>query len=140
MFQPRVSHNLLKSLIISSISISQLIKTLSCEWAIPWSGSKWCYLIFCDRYTDRSTVTQLGTNSEDDIIFMSVSSALLPKTGTCFATLGMSVTMHQRPNSTTPDHGIRAYQPCACAIIDLIEHSFISHFGVERYPQIIGFL
>ena len=131
MFHPRVSHNLLKSLIICSISISQLIKTLSCEWAIPWSGSKWCYLIFCDRYTDRSTVTQLGTISEDDVIFMSVSLAFLPKTGTCFATMGTSVTMHQRPNSTTPDHGIRAYQSCSCAILDPIEPSSISYFGVE---------
>ena len=41
--------------------------------SIPWSGEKWCYSL---EYTDRSTVTRLGTEAEDDGFFMPSSRFL----------------------------------------------------------------
>ena len=40
---------------------------------IPWSGNKWCYFL---GYIDRSTITRLRAESEDDVVFMSSSYAL----------------------------------------------------------------
>ena len=80
--------------------------------AIPWSDSKWCY---SSGYIDRSTVTRLGAEAADDGSFMSFSYRLhavciffVPNTGKGIIILGVSVAMHGRQDSTTPDHGIEA--------------------------------
>ena len=74
------------------------------------SGSKWCHFL---KNTDRSTITRLGAEAEDDVSFMSSSYRLhavficfVPKTGKRIIILGVLMAMHGRQDSTTPDHGI----------------------------------
>ena len=63
--------------------------------------------------TDRSTITRLRTESEDDACFMSSSChlhiifiCLVLSTGKGIIILGVSTAMHGRHDSTTPDHVI----------------------------------
>ena len=71
------------------------------EDAIPWSDNKWCSFYFFDSYTDRYTITRLGTKSKDDVVFMSASSRVR-----LYFTMDMSIKMHQRQDSITPEHEI----------------------------------
>ena len=66
------------------------------------------------RIVDRSTITRVGADAEDYFFFMSSSYRLhvvficfVPNPGKRIIILGVSVAMHQRHDSTTPDHGIR---------------------------------
>ena len=76
-------------------------------------GSRYrCNLL---EYIDRSTITRFERESEDDVVSMSFSYRLhvvficfVPDTGKRVIMLGVSMTMHGRQGSTTPDHGIDA--------------------------------
>ena len=77
---------------------------------IPWSGDKWCLFL---GSTDRSTITRLRAESEDDVVFMSLSYRLqivftcfVPNTGKRVIILDVLMAMHWRQDSITPDHGI----------------------------------
>ena len=65
----------------------QIVKTFFGSFVYPMSSSKWCYLAFHDKYTDRFMITRPGT--KDDVIFKSASSAWRQqKTGMRFQHVG----------------------------------------------------
>ena len=82
-------------------------------WRIPWCGSKWCYFL---EYTDRSTVTRLGTKAKEDFFIMS-SSYRLHAVFICFV-----------PNMGKPYSVWDVSRSCKLVSI----HSrFLSHWGIE---------
>ena len=66
------------------------------------------YLVVLMLYfkPDGPTIIRLWTESEDDVSFMLCSNALCQEWVCVLSQCGMSVTMRERQDSTTPDHGI----------------------------------
>ena len=85
---------------------------------IPWLGGKCCNLcaIF-DVYPDRLAITRLGTESEDDVFFISILCQVhaificfVPKMGPRRVIMSILLAMHREQNRTTPDHGIDSHE------------------------------
>ena len=105
--------------------------------SIPWSGRRWCYFL---GNTDRSTITRLGAEAEDDVFFMSSSYrlhavfiCLVPNTGKRIIILGLSMAMHGRQDSTTPDRDIHTRHECQKK--KFIISSNVSRAADEITPQ-----
>ena len=64
-------------------------------------------VLFLLGYTDRSTITRLRTETEDDCLLHVVFTPSSYALGTRLVVLDVLVAMHGRRDRTTPDDGIR---------------------------------